>query len=82
MSNSLMSYFICENEQPNKYYQIDNKLIKMTKETFLETYGGKHEIINLKCYNVITYDEKIKKYEENLFRNDHKKRTKRDKQYL
>ena len=46
MSNSLMSYFICEKEQPNKYYQIDNNLIKMTKENFLKTYGGKHDIIN------------------------------------
>ena len=46
MSISLMSYFICENEQPNEYYQIDNNLIKMTKEKFLETYGGKHDIIN------------------------------------
>ena len=46
MSKSKISYFICKNEQPNEYYQIDNNLIKMTKEKFLKTYGGKHDIIN------------------------------------
>ena len=72
MSKSKMSYFICENEQPNEYYQIDYNLINLTKENFLKTYGGKHDIINTKCYNVITYDEKIKKYEEKLFSANYK----------
>ena len=46
MSKSKRSYFICKNEQPNEYYQIDNELIKMTKENFLKEYGGKHDKIN------------------------------------